>query len=283
MSDMKQLLVITGLSGAGRSTSAGVLDDLGWFVIDNLPAALVPKVLELASSGGGRYDRVALVMAGYDQEMEAQIQGLRTSIGSVRIVYLNASVDVIVRRYESTKRRHPLSEGSLVDAITREVGMLAPVKAVADLIIDTTDMNPHQLRDRLTSEFGSEDEATGMRITVSSFGFKHGLPLDVDTIIDCRFLPNPFWVENLRDQSGLDEEVREYILEREQTDRFFDRLMGLLDELVPAYADEGRSYFSIAFGCTGGRHRSVVVAETVAESLKQRGWTPRVNHRDIDR
>ena len=283
MSDMKQLLVITGLSGAGRSTSAGVLDDLGWFVIDNLPAALVPKVLELASSGGGRYDRVALVMAGYDQEMEAQIQGLRTSIGSVRIVYLNASVDVIVRRYESTKRRHPLSEGSLVDAITREMGMLAPVKAVADLIIDTTDMNPHQLRDRLTSEFGSEDEATGMRITVSSFGFKHGLPLDVDTIIDCRFLPNPFWVENLRDQSGLDEEVREYILEREQTDRFFDRLMGLLDELVPAYADEGRSYFSIAFGCTGGRHRSVVVAETVAESLKQRGWTPRVNHRDIDR
>lgn len=283
MDNMKQLLVITGLSGAGRSTSAGVLDDLGWFVIDNLPAALVPKVLELASSGSGRYDRVALAMAGYDKEMEDQIHGLRASIGSVRIIYLNASIDVIVRRYESTKRRHPLSEGSLVDAIAREMEMLAPVKAAADLVIDTSDMNPHQLRDRLTSEFGSEDQASGMRITVSSFGFKHGVPLDVDTIIDCRFLPNPYWVEGLREQSGLDDEVRAYILDREQTDRFLDRLMGLLDELVPAHAEEGRSYLNIAFGCTGGRHRSVVIAETVGDLLKRRGWAPRVNHRDINR
>ncbi len=280
---MKQLLVITGLSGAGRSTAAGVLDDLGWFVIDNLPPTLLPKVVELATSVGGRYDRVALAMAGYDKEMDAQIQALRALIGRVRIVYLTASVDVIVRRYESTKRRHPLSEGSLVDAITREMEMLAPVKAAADLVIDTTDLNPHQLRERVTKEFGEEDQSPGMRINVSSFGFKHGVPLDVDTVIDCRFLPNPFWVEELRDQSGLDADVRAYILEREQTQRFLDRLMGLLDELVPAYADEGRSYLSIAFGCTGGRHRSVVVAENVAGLLKERGWTPRVNHRDIDR
>ncbi|MFT7600887.1 MAG: UPF0042 nucleotide-binding protein [Acidimicrobiales bacterium] len=280
---MKQLLVVTGLSGAGRSTAAGVLDDLGWFVIDNLPAALVPKVAELAGSKGGRYDRVGLVMSGYDHEMEAAVESLRSQVDRVVFVFLDASTDVLVRRYESTKRRHPLSDGSLVDAITKEVELLAQAKTMADLVIDTSDMNPHQLRERLSGEFASSDESDDMRISVSSFGFKHGVPLDVDMVIDCRFLPNPYWDEELRPFSGQDTIIQSYVLEREQTERFLDRLMALLDELLPAYSAEGRSYLSIAFGCTGGRHRSVAVAETVSASLTERGWLPRVNHRDISR
>ncbi len=283
---MQQLLVLTGLSGAGRSTAAGTLDDLGLFVIDNLPPALVPKVVELAGSSSptsGQYDRIALAVSDIDEEMQAEIAELRRSVKDFRLVFLDCSVDTLVRRYESTKRRHPLSDGSsLVGAIEREVEHLAPVKAMADLVIDTTALNPHQLRERLTDEFAGA-EPPSLQLSVSSYGFKHGVPLDVDTAIDCRFLPNPYWEESLRDLSGLDPEIREFVLERPETERFLARLLDLLDELLPAYAADGRSYLRIGFGCTGGRHRSVAVAEYVAAALKDRGWMPRVNHRDIER
>ncbi len=279
-----KVTVVTGLSGAGRSVAAGALEDLGWFVIDNLPVSLVPKVAELATSATANYDRVALVMAGYDGEMAQQVDELRRTLDNVTVIFLEASTKVLVRRYKLTRRRHPLSDGtSLTDAIEEERTRLIAAREAADLVIDTSDLNVHQLRDRLTSAFPDDGLEGTMRVAVSSFGFKHGMPLDVDLVLDCRFLPNPHWEDDLRALSGKDPEVREYVLERELTERFLDRLNGLLDELLPAYADEGKSFLSIAFGCTGGRHRSVAVAESVAAQLKDRGWLPRVSHRDIDR
>lgn len=279
-----KVTVVTGLSGAGRSVAAGALDDLGWFVIDNLPVSLVPKVAELATSATANYDRVALVMAGYDEEMALQVDELRRTLDNVTVIFLEASVEALVRRYKLTRRRHPLSDGtSLTDAIEEEAERLVAARAAADLVIDTSDLNVHQLRDRLTKAFPDDGLEGTMRVAVSSFGFKHGMPLDVDLVLDCRFLPNPHWEEDLRPLSGKDPEVRAYVLERELTERFLDRLNGLLDELLPAYADEGKSFLSIAFGCTGGRHRSVAVAEVIGQQLKERGWLPRVSHRDIDR
>lgn len=280
----KQVVVLSGLSGAGRSVAAGMFEDLGWFVIDNLPVSLVPKIAELAGSTTD-YERVALVMHGYDEEMASQVESLRSELEQLRVVFLDASDEVLIRRYESTKRRHPLADDSVpvAVAIENERRRLMQAKEAADLVIDTSELNPHQLRDVLSSSFALSTDDHAMRIAVTSFGFKHGLPLDVDMVIDCRFLPNPHWNPELRAFSGRDDNVRAYVLEREVTDRFLDRLYALLDELLPAYAEEGKSYFTVAFGCTGGRHRSVAVAETVASRLTSEGQAPRVFHRDIDR
>lgn len=279
-----KVTVVTGLSGAGRSVAAGAFEDQGWFVIDNLPVTLVSKIAELASSANANYDRVALVMAGYDAEMAEQVDHLRSELDEVSVLFLEASTKVLIRRYESTKRRHPLSDGtSLTDAIEAERDRLMAARASADLVIDTSDLNPHQLRDRLAAQFDADSEADAMRITVSSFGFKHGIPLDVDLVLDCRFLPNPHWEDELRPLSGKDQPVQDYVLDRAVTERFLSHLDNMFTDLLPAYANEGKSYLTIAFGCTGGRHRSVAVAERVAETLKDGGWLPRVSHRDIER
>lgn len=263
--------------------AAAVLEDLGWFVIDNLPADLVPKVAELASSTSGTYDRVALVMGGYSDPM-AQIENLRGHLDDVTVVFLDAGTKVLVRRFETTRRRHPLAEGkSLVDAIEHERDRMMGARAAADLVIDTSELNPHELRERLTSHFTSDTTDETMRTTLTSFGFKHGLPMDVDIVLDCRFLPNPHWVDELRPLSGLDPEIQEYVLDRDVTQRFLEHLTAMLVELLPAYDEEGKSYLTIAFGCTGGRHRSVAVAEGVGRILKERGWRPRVSHRDINK
>ena len=277
--------MVTGLSGAGRSTAAGTFEDLGWFVIDNLPVALVSKVGELASGSSERYDKVVLVMQGFDSALEAEVAELRKHVESVQVLFLDASTRALVQRYESTKRRHPgvVDGSSVLDAIEHERELYAAAKGAADLVIDTTDMNPHQLRDRVTAMFDEPDSDTGMRITVSSFGYKHGIPTDVDLVLDCRFLPNPHWEPELREFSGLDQPVADFVLGREITLRFLDRLTDLLVELLPAYAKEGRSYLGIAFGCTGGRHRSVAVAEEMARRLGEDGWNPGLRHRDVDR
>jgi UPF0042 nucleotide-binding protein len=262
--------------------AAGALEDLGWFVIDNLPADLVPKVGELASSAAGDYDRVALVMGGQGEPL-AQIAALRAQVGAVTVVFLEATTDTLIRRYEATRRRHRLADGrSLVDAIEEERAGLQGARAAADLVIDTSDLNPHQLRDLVTGHFG-DDETAELRITLSSFGFKHGVPLDVDMVLDCRFLPNPHWVDELRPLSGLAPEIQRFVLDRPVTEQFVEALTAMLDVLLPAYAAEGKSYISIAFGCTGGRHRSVAVAERVNQLLLERGWRSRVSHRDINR
>ncbi len=283
---MTRVVVVTGLSGAGRSVAAGALEDLGWFVIDNLPADLVPKVGELASSTTGTFDRVALVMGGFSEPVH-QIEALRSQLGQldqVTAVFLDTSTEALVRRYEATRRRHPLADGQgLVEAIEDERVRLAEARATADLVIDTTELNPHQLRDRLTREFGEVGHDETTRVTLTSFGFKYGLPLDVDIVLDCRFLPNPHWEDELRPMSGLDPEVQDYVLEREITASFLDRLNGMLDELVPAYEEQGKTFLTIAFGCTGGRHRSVAVAEALGRRLKEQGWRLRVSHRDVNR
>jgi UPF0042 nucleotide-binding protein len=282
-----QFVVITGLSGAGRSQAANVLEDLGWFVIDNLPASLVDKVAELAGAPGSSIERVALVVGARAEpgETMAALEGLRSSQGRVRVLFLEASDEVLVRRYTDTRRRHPLADSTagIAGTVERERAALEVIKAEADIVVDTTHLNVHQLRDRLLGLFGNDAEALGMQTAVMSFGYKHGLPLDVDLVLDCRFLPNPHWVEELRPKTGHDDDVRDYVLRFRESKSFLRRLDDLLELLLPAYVKEGKSYLTIALGCTGGRHRSVVIAEEVAKLLRARGFEPRVSHRDVDR
>jgi UPF0042 nucleotide-binding protein len=277
-------VVITGLSGAGRSQAANVLEDLGWFVIDNLPAALIDKVADLAGQTGSSIDRVALVAGARNvDDLAAGLAHLRSSAERVRVVFLEAADDVLVRRFEDTRRRHPFEdENGIVEAIRRERQALDPLKGEADVVVDTSDLNVHQLRERVESLFGDSDHA-GLQTAVVSFGYKHGLPLDVDLVLDCRFLPNPHWVEELRPHTGREPQVKDYVMRFPETAEFLERLDSLLELLLPAYVAEGKSYLTIAMGCTGGHHRSVVMAEEVARLLRDRGFEPRVTHRDIDR
>jgi UPF0042 nucleotide-binding protein len=281
---MSEFVLITGLSGAGGSQAANVFEDLGWFVIDNLPPTLIEKVADLAQQPGSTIERVALVVRARNvAELTDALDHLRREADAVRIVFLDASDEVLVRRYEDTRRRHPHDEGGLSAAIAAERAALEPLKAEADVVVDTTDLNVHQLRDRLQSLFAGGDPAGGMQTSVMSFGYKHGLPMDVDLVIDCRFLPNPHWVDELRPHTGLDPDVRDYVFSFDQTSTFMERLGALLDLLLPAYVAEGKSYLTLAMGCTGGRHRSVAIAEAVAEALRERGFEPRVVHRDVAR
>ena len=282
---MSEFVIITGLSGAGRSQAADDLEDLGWFVIDNLPSELIPKVVELVRSPVSSTPKVALVVgagANHD-ELLPELATLRASGARVRQLYLEASTEVLVRRYESSRRRHPLlvaAEG-LGDAIERERARLQPVRAEADVVVDTSDLNVHELHDRIVGLFGEDEADGGMQTRVVSFGYKHGIPVDVDLVIDCRFLPNPHWVEDLRPLTGMDRPVRTYVLEQAIAPGFLEHLDGLLGLLLPAYVAEGKAYLTVAFGCTGGRHRSVVVAEEVATRLRTRGVDPIVVHRDV--
>jgi UPF0042 nucleotide-binding protein len=283
---MSEFIVITGLSGAGRSQAADDLEDLGWFVIDNLPPSLIPKVAELARAPGTSIDKVALVVGTgqYHEEVADALDVLRGTGARVRILFLDASDDVLVRRYEGSRRRHPLATGESVgDAIEHEREILGAVKEMADVVVDTSELNVHQLRARLVDLFGGDSPAGGLQTSVVSFGYKNGVPLDVDIVLDCRFLPNPHWVDELRPLTGLDEDVRRYVVDDPQTKDFLERLDALLGPLLPAYVREGKTYLTIALGCTGGRHRSVVMAEEVARLLRRHGFEPTVTHRDVDR
>lgn len=280
---MSEFLVIAGVSGAGRSTAADTFEDLGWFVIDNLPPALIAKVAELVVVPGSTMERVALVVGTgqYLQELNPALDQLRETAGRVRILFLEASDEALVRRFENTRRRHPLAISDRVtDGIERERTMLQPVKAQADVVVDTSDLNVHQLRDRLLDLFARE-AGSPLQTSVISFGYKHGLPLDVDLVFDCRFLPNPHWVDHLRPLTGLDPPVAEYVLAQPETGEFLTRVDDLLGMLLPAYVKEGKSYLSVAVGCTGGTHRSVVIAEELSKVLARRGFSPLVSHRDM--
>jgi len=284
---MGEFVVITGLSGAGRSLAADDLEDLGWFVIDNLPPELVPKVVELAQTPGSQVGRVALVMGTghYQDEILPTLAWLRSTGARVRVLFLEASTDTLVRRYESSRRRHPLSvddeSGHLGPAIESERVLLEPVKAEADVVVDTSGLNVHELRRRIRTLF--DGAKSTMQTTILSFGYKNGLPLDADLVIDCRFLPNPHWVDELRPLTGLDGPVRDYVLRQPGAGRFLDNLETLLEQLLPAYVTEGKAYLTIALGCTGGRHRSVAIAEEVARRLRADGEHVGVLHRDVEK
>ncbi len=283
---MAEYLFLIGLSGAGRSTAAATLEDRDWFVIDNLPPTLLGKVAELANQPGSEYERICLVAGrgGYEgiAELPKAIASLRASGARVRIVFLDAPDEVLVRRYEGTRRRHPIdTESGVLDAIRQERAQLAGLKADADIVIDTGELNVHELRDKILAIVDRGGE--GLETSVVSFGFKYGLPLDVDLVFDCRFLPNPHWVPELRSLSGLDAPVRDYVMAVPETAELLEKLDGLLGLLLPAFAREGKAYLSIGIGCTGGHHRSVVLAEEIAKMLKRQGFEPSVHHRDIAR
>ena len=284
---MDELLVITGMSGAGRSEAAKHLEDLGWFVIDNLPLSLFDKVVELGQSGARPTRRLALVVGPSTdhEDLVARLVEMRQSSQRVRVLFLDASTPVLVTRYGSTRRRHPLDDGrgGVAEVIERERQILEGLKAAADLVIDTTDLTVHQLKTRVVDAFSEGDESPRMRITLTTFGFKYGLPLDVDVVLDVRFLPNPHWDERLRPLTGLDAPVRGFVLGQPLAEAFLDRLTPLLEVVLPAYAAEGKSYLNVAIGCTGGRHRSVAIAEEVAAWMRERGLEPGVVHRDLTR
>jgi UPF0042 nucleotide-binding protein len=279
--------IITGLSGAGRSAAADVFEDLGFFVIDNLPPALISKVAELArgKEQSGQFALVIDTRAGeFVDDLLAALAELGDSGARTRVLFLDASDDVLVRRFDATRRRHPLTESDRVsEGINRERELLEELKGQADIVIDTSELNVHELRDRLRELFGETDLERGLQISIVSFGYKHGLPLDVDLVFDCRFLPNPHWVESLRPLPGTDPEVRQYVMKQEETRKFLDELERLFALLLPAYVREGKSYLSIGLGCTGGHHRSVVIAEELARVLERLGFSALVHHRDLDR
>ena len=283
-----ELVVITGLSGAGRSEAAKELEDLGWFVIDNLPPALIKKFLTLALADGSDIKRVALVIDArggtFFGEATQELQRLRRDMANYRMVFLEASDDVLVRRFEATRRPHPLaSDERVISGIRRERALMQSFREGADVIIDTSDLSTRELRTRIASYFEREGDIEGLKTTVISFGYRFGLPLDSDLVLDVRFLPNPHWVDDLRPLTGLEDPVRDYVLEREETQQFMERAKDLFAVLLPGYQTEGRHYLTLAVGCTGGRHRSVVLAEELAHFMNEKGFAARVIHRDVRR
>lgn len=282
---MADILLIAGLSGAGRSQAADDLEDLGWFVVDNMPIALIDKVVELAATG--EQSQLALVVGSANNQTDAVVivHRLRDAGHRVRVLFLDASTPELVRRYGATKRKHPLASrySSVEEAIVEERSMLETVKGAADLVIDTSSLNIHQLKSQIVELFSPSGDKDVMQLSLVSFGFKHGIPLDVDMVLDVRFLPNPHWEEHLRELSGLDEAVKAFTVDQPLAKEFLAKLHAMLDFLLPAYQAEGKSYLTVAIGCTGGRHRSVAVTEAIGSWLTARGQRPRVTHRDIFR
>jgi UPF0042 nucleotide-binding protein len=278
-----EVVVITGMSGAGRSTASNVLEDLGYFVIDNMPPELVERVMELAAAAGATMDRVALVVDVRGRplwgDVQPHVRALRDRGVELRLLFLDADDDALVKRYEAARRRHPLADdGRVIDGIARERALLADLRAEADLVIDTSTTNVHELRARVTDAFGGRGRA--MVVNVVSFGFKHGTPRDADMVLDVRFLDNPHWVDELRPLTGLDQAVADYVFSGPLAKEFMERLCTLLDIMVPAFIEDGKRYLTIAIGCTGGRHRSVALAERLAEYLMRFDVRVQIEHRD---
>lgn len=284
-----QLVVITGMSGAGRSESMHTFEDLGYFCIDNLPPSLMPQLVSLAELPGSRVRKLAVVsdIRGHEffDELVGQLDALENAGMDVRVLFLEADDATLVRRFKETRRRHPLCEEGLplIAGITAEREALQPIRQRADVIIDTTGLRPVELRRRIREDFVAESLAEQMTVTVSSFGFKYGPPADADIIIDVRFLPNPYYIAELRRLTGLDEPVRQYVLGRPETAEFLRRWYALLDTVMPGYVAEGKTHVSVALGCTGGMHRSVALAEATASHLRKTGYRVAVTHRDTGR
>ena len=283
-----EILVISGLSGGGKSKAASFLEDMGFYIVDNMPAAMILKFAEFCAGVSGRYDRVALVYdvrtASSFTELFEVLDKLK-SMGACRMLFLEASPETIIKRYKETRRRHPLrgEADSLEDAVRRERELLAPVKERADFVINTSRTSTAQLRGELLRLFGQGEERGAMTVNVTSFGFKYGLPLEADLVLDVRFMPNPFYIEDLRPKTGLDQAVSDYVFSFQQTRDFMKKLEDLLSFTLPLYAEEGKTSLTIAVGCTGGHHRSVAVTHALTVFIRQQGYSVTENHRDMSR
>ncbi|GAA3832047.1 RNase adapter RapZ [Nocardioides panacisoli] len=274
------------MTGAGRSTAAKELEDLGFYVVDNLPPSLLPDVVRLVDEGLGRAQRVAVVV---DVRSGSFFSGLQSALAhgttgrNTTLVFLDASDEVLVRRQEAARRPHPLQEGGrLLDGLQRERTVLADLRSEADLVIDTSNLNVHQLTDRIAEAFGTP-ETTRLRVTLISFGFKYGIPVDSDYVADMRFLPNPHWVPELRAHTGRDADVSDYVLGRPGAKEFLDQFVPLLAGVAEGYLREGKRFMRVAIGCTGGKHRSVAMSEEIARRLQDQGYVARALHRDLGR
>ena len=282
-------LIITGLSGAGKSRAADVLEDMDYYCVDNLPVALIPRFAELCIASGGRYEKVALVTDvraedGFD-ELLTTLDQLKEMDCSCRILYMDADVPVIVRRYKETRRPHPLAKrgGSIEEAVHREIELLAPVRERADFIVNSSALTLGQLQSRLFELVAPKGSKRRLEVTVEAFGFKHGIPLDADLVFDVRFLPNPFYLEELRPLTGLDRPVAQYVFNSLQARRFMEKAEDLLDFLIPLYTEEGKLSLTVGVGCTGGRHRSVAIAAALTEYLKAKGVSAVNVNRDMNK
>lgn len=281
------LVIVTGMSGAGRTTAANALEDLGWFVVDNLPPALLPRLADLGGRTQGAVSRIAAVVdirsRDFFADLRTALTELTAEVGRPRVIYLEASDDALVRRFESSRRPHPLQGAARVlDGITLERSLLGDLRAEADIVLDTSALHVHQLSARIAAEFESS-ASPRLRATVMSFGFKYGLPVDADLVADVRFLPNPHWVPELRPHTGQESLVAEFVLAQPGAAEFLESYRGVLRIVTAGYLREGKRYLTLAVGCTGGRHRSVAIAERLGAHLAADGHDVRVVHRDVGR
>jgi RNase adapter protein RapZ len=283
-----EVALVSGLSGAGRSTAAKVLEDLGWFVVDNLPPELISTMVELGAKARGDITRIAVVMdvrsRAFTDDLSSVIKDLDARGYKPRLLFLEASDQVLIRRFEHVRRGHPLQGGGrLADGIAAERELLGPLRNVADLVLDTSALSVHQLRSALEQTFGTESSLQ-TRMTLLSFGYKYGLPMDADLVVDMRFLPNPYWIPELRGFNGQDTAVRDYVLSQEGAEEFLDRYHDLLKLVNGGYRREGKRYLTVAVGCTGGKHRSVAISEELARRMRgEDGVAVSVVHRDLGR
>ena len=288
--DAPHIVIVTGMSGAGRSTAAKALEDMGWFVVDNLPPALLPTMVDLAARSGGAVSRVAAIV---DVRARAFTTDLNAALGELarrgtppRVVFLEAADDILIRRFDSVRRPHPLQgDGGVSEGIAAERELLRGVRGEADLVVDTSGLNVHELRARMHGFFGgdSADSASGVRVNVVSFGYKYGLPADADIVADCRFLPNPHWIEELAPLTGQDAPVRDFVLGQPGAKEFIDAFVEAMRAALSGFEREGKRFLTLAVGCTGGKHRSVAVADQLAARLTEAGAGVQVVHRDLGR
>ena len=284
-----EILIISGLSGGGKSKAASFLEDMGFYIVDNMPAGMILKFAEFCAAGSSRYNRVALVYDvrtadSFDDFLDV-LHTLRSKEYQCKLLFLEADVRTIIKRYKETRRLHPLQEqtGTLEAAVNREIEMMAPVRAQADVIINSTTYSTARLRGELVRLFGGDQASGEMTVSLVSFGFKHGLPMEADLVFDVRFMPTPFYIDALRNSTGLDKEVRDYVFSFKETGEFMDKLRDLLRFVLPLYREEGKTVLVVAIGCTGGHHRSVAVTHALAEYIASLGYRVTENHRDMTR
>ncbi|MCT1866112.1 RNase adapter RapZ [Dermabacter sp. p3-SID358] len=282
-----EIVIITGLAGAGRETAAHALEDMGWYVVYNIAPQLIRTLFDLQSQAVGRANRFAVVTdprsGPFFNDLPEVIRDLREQEVRTRLVFLSADQETLVRRFDSVRRPHPLQgEEGVLEGIRREREQLAPLRRMADIVIDTSPLNVHQLSMRMRREFGKGDDHT-VTVNVMSFGFKYGIPIESDYVADVRFLPNPYWVPELREKRGVDKEVADYVLEQANAQEFIARYVDMLIPVLRGYREENKQFAAVAIGCTGGKHRSVAIAEIVGDELRKLGYPVRVRHRDLGR